>query len=357
MRPTHAEIDLGAIGHNVRAVEEVIAPSSVCAVVKADAYGHGDVPVASTALNAGASMLAVALVEEGVRLREAGIDAPIMVLSEPQPHDARLVAEWGLEPTVYTLGYAEALTQYGSGHRVHVKVDTGMHRVGADPRDIPALVSFVTKSPRLEFASLWTHFASADEDSVFTNRQIDVFYEVANVFDPPRVHLANSAGALLFPDARGDYCRIGLSLYGLHPSPETRAVVDLSPAMKLVTRVSHIRRLDAGARPSYGRVRALPSPSTVATAPIGYADGYTRSLTELGRVLIAGNEFPLAGRVTMDQIVIDVGDVDVVVGDEVVLLGRQGDKEVSADDWAETLGTISYEVVCSIGPRVPRVYV
>lgn len=357
MRPTHAEIDLGAIGHNVRAAAEVIAPSTVCAVVKADAYGHGDVPVASTALNAGATMLAVALVEEGVRLREGGIDAPIMVLSEPQPHDARLVSEWGLEPTVYTLGYAEALTQYGSGHRVHVKVDTGMHRVGSDPEDVAALVAFVTKSPRLELASLWTHFASADDDPVFTNQQIEVFQEVANVFEPPRVHLANSAGAFLFPDARGDFCRIGLSLYGLHPSPETRSIVDLMPAMKLVTRVSHVRRLEMGARPSYGRVRALPSPSTVATAPIGYADGYARSLTELGRVLIRGNEFRLAGRVTMDQIVIDVGDMDVELGEEVVLLGRQGAREFSADDWANALGTISYEVVCSIGPRVPRVYV
>lgn len=357
VRPTRAEIDLGAIEHNVSAVADVIAPSAVCAVIKADAYGHGDVPVAGAALNAGASMLAVALVEEGVRLREGGIEAPILVLSEPISRDARLIAEWRLEPTVYSIPFAEALAGSGASHRVHVKVDTGMHRVGAAPGDIPALIEFINKESRLELASLWTHFASADDDPEFTKTQIESFYEVADEYEAPSVHLANSAGALLFPEARADFCRTGLCLYGLHPSPATRPIVDLVPAMSLVTEVSRVRRLEAGARPSYGRVRALQSPSLVATAPIGYADGYARSLTGMGRVLIGGSEFPLAGRVTMDQIVIDVGDVEVGVGDEVVLLGRQGDAEVSADDWADAIGTISYEVVCSIGPRVPRVYV
>jgi alanine racemase len=174
--------------------------------------------------------------------------------------------------------------------------------------------------------------------------------------DVPVTHLANTAGAVLFPDSRRSLCRVGLGTYGLHPCPETRSEIDLRPAMRLVTHVSHVQRLSAGERPSYGRVRALPADANVVTAPVGYADGFARALTNGGHALIGGRRYPLAGTVTMDQIVIDVGDDQYERGDEVVLLGLQGDQEISADEWAERLGTISYEVVCSIGPRVPRRY-
>lgn len=356
MRPTYAEIDLGAIAHNVAAFARLIAPSRLCVVVKADGYGHGDVPVVNTALGAGADTVAVALVEEGIRLREAGIDAPIIVLSEPGPTGVADLARWNLQPAVYTLPFLEALDETRAHLEVHVKVDTGMHRVGAPPPLAGALVDAVRQSSRLELAALWTHFAVADEDPEFTRLQIERFDELVDRIDPPATHLANTAGAVLFPEARRDLCRVGLGIYGLHPSPDTVGEIELRPAMRVVSEVSHVQRLEAGERPSYGRMRPLAGAATVATVPIGYADGYHRGLTSGGRVLIGGRSHPLAGRVTMDQIVVDVDDADVAVGDEVVLLGKQGDQEFTADEWAAALGTISYEVVCSIGPRVPRRY-
>lgn len=358
VRPTYAEIDLSAIAHNVAAFAELIAPSQVCTVVKADGYGHGDVPVANAALGAGAGLLAVALVEEGVRLREAGIDAPVILLSEPQPEAASDIARWDLQPTVYSHDFIQALEATGAPLSVHIKVDTGMHRVGAAPDALAGLVDAVRRSPTLEPTALWTHFAVADEDPDYTRAQIERFDEVAAPydFDVTGTHMANTAAAALFPEARRDLCRIGLGTYGLHPCPETAGVVDLRPAMRVVSHVSHVQRLEAGERPSYGRVKPLHRTATVATAPIGYADGYHRLLTRAGSALIGGRRYALAGTVTMDQIVIDVGDSDVALGDEVVLLGAQGSEEISADDWARALGTISYEVVCSIGPRVPRRY-
>lgn len=356
VRPTYVEIDLGAIAHNVAALTELVAPAQVCTVVKADAYGHGDVPVANAALDAGAGLLAVALVEEGVRLREAGVEAPILLLSEPETEAADDVARWDLTPTVYTEAFIAALAATGARSGVHLKVDTGMHRVGADPDGVDDLVSAVTAAPGLELAALWTHFSVADEDPGYTRHQIEVFDGVAGRHDAPVQHLANTAGAILFPESRRSFCRIGLGTYGLHPCEDTRALVDLRPAMRMVTHVSHVQRLRAGERPSYGRVRELAGDSNVVTAPVGYADGFPRALTDGGHALIGGRRYPLAGTVTMDQIVVDVGDDVFDPGEEVVLLGQQGGEEVGADEWAHQLGTISYEVVCSIGPRVPRRY-
>jgi alanine racemase len=357
MRPTFAEIDLEAVRHNVSGFVRLVAPSEVCVVVKADGYGHGDAPIGEAALDAGATWLAVALVEEGIRLREAGIEAPILVLSEPAPSDAEEIAAWGLTPTVYSLAFAEALDGVGSSFQVHVKVDTGMHRVGVAPRMLHDLVSALAKSAKIEVAGLWTHFPVADEDPEFTRHQIEVFDEAVSRYDVPLVHMANTAGAALFPESRRSMCRIGLGSYGLHPCSGTRDVIDLRPAMRVVSHVSHVQRLEAGARPSYGRIRPLIEEGVVVTVPIGYADGFRRGLGEDGVVLIGGERHPVAGAVTMDQIVVDVGTADVGVGDEVVLLGRQAENEVTADEWARLLGTISYEVVCGIGPRVPRRYI
>jgi alanine racemase len=355
MRPTYAEIDLGAIRSNVAALASLIVPSEVCAVVKADAYGHGDAPVAEAALDGGATLLAVALVEEGVRLREAGIEAPILVLSEPDAASMAEIAKWALTPTVYSISCIEALASVAAGIGVHVKLDTGMHRVGASPRVLHDLVA-TARSGGLEVAAIWTHFPVADEDAAFTRHQIEVFDEAASGYDTPLTHLANTAGAVLFPESRRSFARVGLGIYGLHPCAATREVVQLRPAMRIVTHVSHVQRLERGARPSYGRTRQLSKESTVVTAPIGYADGLPRRLSAVGAALIGGSPYPLAGTVTMDQIVIDVGDAEVHPGDEVIVLGDQGNSEVNADDWARILDTISYEVVCGIGPRVPRRY-
>lgn len=357
MRPTYVEIDLGAIAHNVVAFEELIAPSRVCTVVKADAYGHGDVPVANAALGAGAELLAVALVEEGVRLREAGIDAPILLLSEPSIEDVIDIAGWQLTSTVYSRRFIQALGDTGKECEVHLKVDTGMHRVGASPEDVDDLVNEIGRASNLGLAGLWTHFAVADEDPDYTRLQIERFNEVAGGYEVSTIHMANTAGAILFPESRQSLCRIGLGTYGLHPCPQTTGEVDLHPAMRLVTHVSHTQRLDAGERPSYGRVKPVGHAANVVTAPVGYADGFSRALTENGSALIGGRRYPLAGTVTMDHIVIETGADVYDIGEEVVLLGRQRDEEIGADEWAEALGTISYEVVCSIGPRVPRRYV
>lgn len=354
VRPTYATVDLGAIRSNVRAIADVIAPSEVCAVVKADGYGHGDAPVAMAAVEAGATRLAVALVEEGIRLREAGVEGPILVLSEPTPDAAAEFARWELTPTVYSIEFADALASASFGSGVHLKVDTGMHRVGVSPKEWPALVNQV-RQHHLEIEGVFTHFAVADADPDFTRAQVERFDETVDI-EVPLTHLANTPGALLFPEARRDFSRIGIGIYGLHPCEATREIVDLEPAMAITTRVSHVQRLPAGARPSYGRVRPLEQDSTVATIPIGYADGFWRNLSRGGRVLIGGDSHPVAGTVTMDQTMVALGDAEVTVGDEAVLIGRQGSSSITADDWADRLGTISYEVVCSIGPRVPRRY-
>lgn len=363
MRPSWVEVDLGAVAANTAAF--VALGAAVYAVVKADGYGHGDVPVAEAALGAGADGLAVALVEEGVRLREGGIDAPVLLLSEPPPSDLPEALAWGLTPTVYrhpTLDVLErAWTAEGPPPAVHVKLDTGMHRVGADEETAHELVARLAGGP-LRLGGVWSHLASADSDPELTARQharLDGFCRrLAGAGLPVgRRHLANTAGALLHPDTRGDAVRIGLGLYGLHPCSATRDVVTLRPALRLVSRVSFVRRYPAGTRLSYGHVRPLPAEATVATVPVGYADGVPRRLGETGgEVLVGGRRRPLAGTVTMDHVLVEVGDDPVGVGDEVVLIGRQGSEEITVDEWAARVGTISYEIVCGLGPRLPRRY-
>ena len=354
MRPSWVEVDLGAVRDNVRALADVVAPARLCAVVKADGYGHGDVPVAEAAVDAGAAWLAVALVEEGVRLREAGVEAPILLLSEPSPVDATEAVRWNLTPTIYTKVFLDAIRAAG-GNRVQLKVDTGMHRVGVAPADLPMLVEG-SRSAGIHVEAVWTHFAVAEEVDDFTAVQMARFDDAIRDLDVPATHLANTAGGILYPEARRDMVRAGIGVYGIHPGPATRSKVSLRPAMRIVSRVSYVQRLTAGDRPSYGRRRALSGDSSVVTIPIGYADGLPRGLSDGGEVLIGGRRHPQAGTVTMDQIVVDVGEMPVEVGDDVVLIGRQGAEEITADDWADQLGTIPYEVVCQIGPRLPRRY-
>ena len=359
MRPSRVEIDLSAVAHNVEVFLEKVAPAGLIAVVKANAYGHGDVPVAEAALDAGASWLAVAMVEEAARLREAGIEAPILLLSEPPLDDAAEITRWDLIPSVYRPEFVDALSgAVPRSTRVHLLVDTGMHRVGTSPDRAVALAEQITRAPRLELGGVWSHFAVAEEDESFSRLQRDRLSSVvadisAAGIDPGIVHLPNTAGALYLPNESA-MARVGLGLYGLHPDP-ARPTADLRAAMRVVSQVSFTQRLTAGARPSYGRRRPLQEDSTVATVPIGYADGVPRLLSQRGgSVLIGGRRRPFAGTVTMDQIVVDCGSDDVAVGDEVVLIGRQGTEEITADEWAELTETISWEIVCGIGDRLPR---
>jgi alanine racemase len=364
VRPSWIEIDLDAIEANARVLSEAIAPAKLCAVVKADGYGHGDVPAAEAALSGGADWLAVALVEEGVRLREAGIEAPILLLSEPADGDSASIVRWKLHPTVYTPEFADALGEAvgaSADYPVHLKLNTGMHRVGVDPINAFSLARKVAADPRLSLQGLWTHFAVAEEDVEFTRRQtvsLLRFRETlaAEGIEPVMVHAANTAGGLLLGESRFDMVRAGLGIYGLRPGPEVGTREPLQPAMRVVSQVAFLRTLPAGERPSYGRRRALGSRSLVATVPIGYADGVARRLSDSGEVLIRGKRYPLAGTITMDQIVVDIGADEVVVGDEVVLLGAQGNEVITADEWAAKLDTINYEIVCGFSPRLPRRY-
>ena len=370
-RPAWAEVDLGAVAANVAFLAERSAPAALCAVVKADGYGHGAAAVARAALGAGATWLAVALVEEGVALRDAGIDARVLLLSEPPLDAMGAVVAARLTPTLYTeAGVAAAAEAVGTRRApmgVHLKVDTGMHRVGADPADAPVLARAVGAAPGLRLEGLWTHLAVADDPDQddFTAAQLARFEGVRDALAadgavPALLHAANSAAALAHPGARYDLVRCGIAVYGHSPRRGAVRPGDLRPALSLRARVSMVRTLDAGERLSYGRRYAVPAPRTVvATVPLGYADGVTRRLGEVGaEVLVGGRRRPVAGTITMDQLMVDCGPgAPVAPGDEVVLLGRQGNEEISADEWAGRLGTIAYEVLCGIGPRVPRVVV
>jgi alanine racemase len=367
MRPSWIEIDLRAIEHNAAVIAAAIAPAELCAVVKADAYGHGDIPVAEAAGRGGAAWLAVALVEEGVRLREADVDLPILVLSEPRLEDVPAIVKYGLTPTAYRVSFVERLAQEAESastvpYPVHLKLDTGMYRVGAGATDASTVARAIHADDRLELQGVFTHFPVAEEDVDFTlgqNAALEAFVAglEAEGIKPKLLHAANTAAALELEDTRHEMCRVGLGLYGLRPVVATGADLDLRPAMRVVSHVEYVRELPDGARPSYGRVRALEGPHTVATIPIGYADGVPRSLSSTGQVLINGVRYPYAGTVTMDMVIVDIGTDEVERGDEVVLLGVQGDDAIRAEEWAELLGTINYEIVCAFGPRLPRRFI
>jgi alanine racemase len=362
-------VDLDAVRHNTAALVAMAAPAAMCAVVKADGYGHGAVPVARAALEAGATWLAVAVVEEGEALRRAGIRAPILLLAEPPPEAMAEALADRLTPTLYTAegveAAAKAVVHGRSPAPVHLKVDTGMHRVGAGVDDLVHVARAVEEADGLRVEGLWTHLAVAEEPTQdgYTTEQLRRFEDArdrlaAVGIHPALLHAANSAGTIAHPAARYDLVRCGISVYGYCPGPALDGSVDLRPAMSLKARVSFVKELGAGERVSYGLRYALPEPADLATVPLGYDDGVRRRLAADGAdVLINGRRCPMAGTVTMDQFLVDCGPSSgVKTGDEVVLIGRQGDHEITADHWADLLGTISYEIVCGVGPRVPRVY-
>ncbi len=368
-RWAHAEVHLGLIQHNVAIVAQAVAPAQVWAVVKANAYGHGAIPVAQAALSAGATGLCVAVVDEGVALRRAGITVPILLLSE-QPGDlADLIVGYQLTPTITTtLGAATIGAAALSAQRcvdVHLKIDTGMHRVGVSPKEALTLARYIVSQESLKLEGVYTHFAAADDPAHEANgRQLAEFKKVLDLLESkgisiPLVHAANSAAALSFPDAHFSMVRLGIAMYGLRPGSGVEEFCrGLIPAMSIKARIAAVRWVDAGQAVSYGLLKPLTKGSLIATVPIGYADGVPRRLvgTDI-HVLIKGQPHPFAGAITMDQIMIDcASDSSIAVGDEVVLIGRQGDLSVTADDWADALGTIGYEIVCGISNRMYRAY-
>jgi alanine racemase len=362
-RPTVVEVDLDAIRHNVRLLRPERA--ELLAVVKADGYGHGAAAVARAALEAGATRLGVALVEEGVDLRDRGVAAPILVLSEFPAGSEKEALAAGLTPTVYTPdglgGLAEAAQALDRRVGVHLKVDTGMHRVGLWPPSAAAAFARRILDAGLELEGLWTHFAASEEDEEGTRQQLRTLLEVRDALGgagirPSVVHAANSAATIRFPESHLDLVRPGAAVYGLDPGDGIGPAFGLRPAMTWRSAVTMVKRLPPGERVSYGWRYELRRETTLATVPVGYEDGYQRALSSRAEALIGGRRRRVAGTVTMDQILLDCEDDDVRVGDEVVLIGAQGGERITAEELGAHVGSIGYEMVTAISERVPREY-
>ena len=364
-RLTRAEIDLSAIERNVAAFKSLLRPgASLCAVVKADGYGHGAEAAARAALKAGADRLAVAIADEALSLRAAGFTEDLLILGHTPPWQARLVAENNLIQTIFNLEQAEALAQAAeaAGRRVraHLKIDTGMGRLGVSPGEAADFAVNVGRHPGLVTEGVFTHFAQADSsDKTHARRQFAAFRGALDSIagrglSIPIKHCANSAATLDLPETHLDMVRVGISLYGLWPSPETSRPIELVPAMRLKTAIAQLKRVPAGMALSYGGTHVTTAETDLATLPVGYADGFPRRLSNRGQVLVGGRRAPIVGRVCMDQCLVDVtGLPSPAEGDEVLLFGGP---ELPAEEVAGLLGTINYELVCLVGKRVPRVY-
>jgi alanine racemase len=377
-----AEIDLSAIDHNVEALKKAAGKARFMAVVKANAYGHGAVPVARRALQSGADWLGVARLDEALSLRKAGIEGPVLVFGHTPPERAEELIENDVRPTVYSSATAGRLSGHVSAGnrrlRVHVKIDSGMGRLGilpdafrpgappdASPAQAVEEIAAIGALPGLEVEGIYTHFASADDaDKTSARNQLSIFSTLLTALEKeglkiPLCHAANSAAVIDLPETHLDMVRAGISLYGLAPSAEvgTRKL-GLKPAMSLKARIVHLKQVSKGFAVSYGSTYRTAAPTIIATVPIGYADGYSRNLSNRGQMLVRGMRAPIAGRVCMDQTMLDVGQIDgVEVGDEVVVFGTQNGAVLPADELAELLGTINYEIVSAVMERVPRVYV
>ncbi|HWS82900.1 MAG TPA: alanine racemase, partial [Ktedonobacteraceae bacterium] len=369
-RPTWVEIDLNAIASNARHIKSLVGPNvQVMASLKADAYGHGALKVARTVLHNGASMLGVATVSEAVPLREANISAPILVFGYVPLWQMREAMRLDVCVTLYSTEAAYALSRaaldLSKTVKVHVKVDTGMGRLGVhheQTSEIVALMRLIKLLPGLELEGLYTHFAQADaEDKTHVHLQLERFQRVLHALRelglrPPIVHAANSAAMLALPATHFDMVRPGIAIYGLQPSPEVHLPDSFRPALSFKTQVSQVKWLPAGEGISYGGIYVTTRPTRIAVLPVGYADGFRRAPTTWGTVLIHAQEAPILGRVCMDQCMVDVTNIPQTrMGDEVVLIGRQSEATLTAEQVAEHLGTINYEVVSEILARVPRV--
>ncbi len=368
LRPSRAEVDLEAIQHNLKQVRYRVGRGvKIMAVVKANAYGHGLLETTRALLGAGADYFGVAILEEGIQLREGGIETPILVFTPPFPNQAEAFLNYHLDVTVCALEAIDVLNALGSNRgrsvTVHVKVDTGMGRLGVDYRQAVEFTRYVDSMAYLKLKGIYTHFATADEaDKGFANLQLSRFHDVVSSLRMAGVdirwkHCANSAAILDMKDSFYDMVRPGIMLYGYYPSHETSESVSLQPALSLRSKITFLKKVDAGTSVSYGRKYITPSKTTIASVPIGYADGISRLLTNKVDALVNGRRYPVVGTICMDHVMLDVGTSDSVnIGDDVTFIGSDGDEKISAWDIADKLGTIPYEVCCSISARVPRVF-
>ncbi|HXG41613.1 MAG TPA: alanine racemase [Dehalococcoidia bacterium] len=361
-RPLWAEVDLDALSHNVRALKARAQGAQLWAVVKANAYGHGALAISRAALDAGADGLCVVCLEEAEELRAGGIEAPILVMGPSEPSQARRLVELGVIPTVagreLALALADAAAALGVVQPVHLKVDTGLHRFGLPPHEAIALARFLRQVPTLRVEGLFTHFASAEDgDKTFTLEQYRLFLSVAAELDwVPVRHVSNTATILDMPEMSLEMVRPGVGVYGCYPAGP-RSDVELRPVLSLKSRIVRLTWLEPGESVSYGRTWRARRRSLVGLVTCGYADGLPRVLSNRGWMLVRGRRVPVIGRVCMDMCMVDVTEVpDVAVGDEVVIIGRQGEDELRVEEMASLCDTISYEILCGIGPRVPRLF-
>ncbi|MBQ6298407.1 MAG: alanine racemase [Selenomonadaceae bacterium] len=364
LRDVYAEIDLNAIRHNLTEIRRHINPASkLCAVVKANAYGHGAIEVSKVAVECGADFLAVATVDEGLELRRADFSLPILILGLIPKAAVDVVVANDLTQAVVDFELAEKISdaaqRLNKVAKVHLKIETGMGRIGVAPDKAVELAEKISRLPNVELEGVFSHFADADNlDRTFTNHQIEIFKETANKIRAAGVdikifHIAESAAILDIPEAHFDMVRSGIITYGLYPSADVRRTIELKPAMKLVARIAYLKKISAGVSIGYGREFVAKRDSLIATLPLGYADGYIRAYKNF-HVEIRGQLAPIAGRICMDQTMVDVTDIDgVKIGDEVILFGSD---LISIDDAARHLNTINYEITCLISARVPRVF-
>ena len=360
-----ARVDVGAIARNCAVLAGAAAPAALCAVVKADGYGHGAVPAARAALEGGATWLAVATAEEAAALRAGGLGAPLLVLGALSPEELPIAVAAGADVVAWREGFVSALAahaQPGAGTGVHVKLDTGMGRLGTrDPEEAARVAAAVAAAPGLRLAGAMTHFATADDDPGFAREQLARFLPWAQRIrarhgEDVRLHASNSAATLGLPEARLDMVRCGIAIYGMDPFHEDPALHGLEPALELRSYLAEVKPCAPGESAGYGRRFVAREPTWLGTVPVGYADGVRRALTNDCDVLVGGRRVPLVGTVSMDNVTVDLGPEPPPRGSDVVLLGRQGDERVLAEEWARRLGTINYEITCGIGPRVPRAH-
>ena len=368
MRPVWAEVNLENIRHNFREVKRLARMAEAMPVIKANAYGHGAVEVAKALIGEGAKRFAVAILDEGIKLREAGIEAPILILGYTPPEEVEKLLFYNLTPTLHhrelALAYQEKLEKFKKTLSYHLKIDTGMGRIGFWYEEIEKIEE-VLKLKNLEMEGVYTHFARADEqDLSFSKLQIERFNIVLDHLETKGVevkyrHAANSAAIMRLPEAHYDLVRPGIMLYGEYPSREVpRELAHLKPALTLKARVSQVKKVPAGFPVSYGSTYVTFKSTLIVSLPLGYADGYFRRLSNQGMVLLNGKRWPVAGRVCMDQLMVAVDETErVMPGDEVVLLGKQGEETITATEVADLVGTINYEVLTNISYRVPRIYV
>ncbi|MCU0597657.1 MAG: alanine racemase [Desulfobacterales bacterium] len=381
-RNVWAEIDLAAVSHNVGQLKKLLRPECLLmAVVKANAYGHGMIEVSGRALKEGADFLGVARISEAIRLREGYIDAPVLIFGYTDPEYAATLINYDLTQTVYAFEHAKRLSdmarQLGGKIKIHLKVDTGMGRLGILPCELnpPEFqgkflgsaireVEMIARLPGIKLEGIYTHFATADHpDKTFALRQFELFdlfiAEIKKCGIEIKIkHAANSAAIIEMPQTHMDMVRAGISVYGIYPSDSTdRTKISLKPVMALKSRVIHVKRVNAGFSVSYGAAARTGRPTAIATVAIGYADGFNRQLSSAGRMLVNGASAPVIGRVCMDQTMIDVGDArEALVGDEVVVIGTQGVQSIGVDEIAHKIHTISYEVLTGVSDRVQRIY-